>query len=173
MSVSQPLTFRSCICPEARSAHSIGGLSYRPEVNRILYPFRPDFEQADLARCQMKNGGTIVSFDVAGGQEAAFTLLCELRLIDISNNPGDAKSLSAIRPPPPTVSCRPRNAPTSASPTAFCGYRLGWRTSKTCRRIWTGRLPCPSQPDSRRCRRAHCDAPYVSSCLPGQSALTG
>ncbi len=68
MSVSQPLTFRICICPEARSAHSIGGISYRPEVNRILYPFRPDFEQADLARRQMKNGGTIVSFDVAGGQ---------------------------------------------------------------------------------------------------------
>jgi len=41
----------------------------------------------------MSAGGTIVSFDVAGGKNAAFAFLDRLRLIDISNNLGDSKSL--------------------------------------------------------------------------------
>ena len=42
---------------------------------------------------QMSDGSTIVSFDLDGGKEAAFGFLNALKLIDIANNLGDAKSL--------------------------------------------------------------------------------
>jgi len=62
-------------------------------VARVLYPFRADHPQVRLARRQMKGGGTVVTFSLEGGKAAAFRFLNALRLIDISNNLGDAKSL--------------------------------------------------------------------------------
>jgi len=62
-------------------------------VRRVLYPMRADHPQAALARQQMTGGGTVVTFDVAGGKEAAFRVLNALRLIAVSNNLGDSKSL--------------------------------------------------------------------------------
>jgi O-succinylhomoserine sulfhydrylase len=41
----------------------------------------------------MSAGGTVVSFDLGGGKDAAFAFLDRLRLVDISNNLGDSKSL--------------------------------------------------------------------------------
>ena len=41
----------------------------------------------------MSGFGTLVSFDVKGGKEAAFKLLNGLKIVDISNNLGDTKSL--------------------------------------------------------------------------------
>jgi O-succinylhomoserine sulfhydrylase len=68
-------------------------LAEQKGVARVLYPFRPDHPQAELARRQMSGGGTLVSFDVADGKEAAFRLANSLEIIKISNNLGDAKSL--------------------------------------------------------------------------------
>ena len=68
-------------------------LAARPEVARVLYPGRPDHPQAALARAQMRAGGTVVTFELAGGKPAAFKMLNALRLIAISNNLGDSKSL--------------------------------------------------------------------------------
>ena len=68
-------------------------LAARPEVSRTLYPFLDSHPQQAQARRQMSAGGTLVTFDVAGGKEAAFRLLDGLRLIDISNNLGDARSM--------------------------------------------------------------------------------
>ena len=62
-------------------------------VARVLYPFRGDHPQHQLARAQMTGGGGVVTFEVEGGKEAAFRFADALRLIDISNNLGDAKSL--------------------------------------------------------------------------------
>ncbi len=62
-------------------------------ITRLLYPFLPSHPQYDLAKAQMKAGGSVISFEVAGGKEAAFRLLNRLKVIDISNNLGDAKSL--------------------------------------------------------------------------------
>jgi O-succinylhomoserine sulfhydrylase len=69
-------------------------LSQQPGIARVLYPARADHPQHDLAMRQMSAGGTIVSFEVAGGKQAAFALLDRLRLIRISNNLGDSKSLA-------------------------------------------------------------------------------
>jgi O-succinylhomoserine sulfhydrylase len=62
------------------------------KVERVLYPFREDHPQHALARAQMSGGGGVVTFEVAD-KAAAFRLENALRLIDISNNLGDAKSL--------------------------------------------------------------------------------
>ncbi len=62
-------------------------------VSRVIYPGLPDHPQADLARRQMSGPGTLIAFDLDGGKERAFRFQNALRLIDISNNLGDAKSL--------------------------------------------------------------------------------
>ena len=64
-----------------------------PGVSRVLYPFRKDHPQHDLARRQMSGGGTVIALDLAGGKEAAFRFANALRIVRISNNLGDAKSL--------------------------------------------------------------------------------
>jgi len=68
-------------------------LAGQKNVTRVLYPFRPDHPQHNLARAQMEAGGGVVAFEVEGGKAAAFKLGNALKLIDISNNLGDAKSL--------------------------------------------------------------------------------
>ena len=68
-------------------------LAGQDKVTRVLYPFRPDHPQHNLARAQMEGGGGVVTFEVAGGKKSAFKLANALRVIDISNNLGDAKSL--------------------------------------------------------------------------------
>ncbi len=62
-------------------------------VERVYYPHHDTHTQVKLARQQMKMGGTMVSFNVAGGKAKAFDVLRNLGIIDISNNLGDAKSL--------------------------------------------------------------------------------
>ncbi len=68
-------------------------LAKNKNVKKVLYPFRADHPQYKLAKKQMKGGGTLVSFEVAGGKKGAFRFSNALRLIRISNNLGDAKSL--------------------------------------------------------------------------------
>jgi len=60
----------------------------------VRYPFLVSHPQHDLAKRQMSAGGTVVTFEVAGGKEGAFGFVDALRLIDLSNNLGDAKSLA-------------------------------------------------------------------------------
>ena len=77
-------------------------LAERAEVARVLYPFRPDHPQQALAMRQMSGGGTLVTFEVRGGpagdrqgaKAACFRFMNALRLVDISNNLGDSKSLA-------------------------------------------------------------------------------
>ena len=69
-------------------------LALQPQVLQVRYPGRADHPQHDLAKRQMKGFGSLVSFEVAGGKEGAFSLLDSLEVIDISNNLGDSKSLA-------------------------------------------------------------------------------
>jgi O-succinylhomoserine sulfhydrylase len=63
------------------------------KISRLIYPGRPDHPQADVVRKQMKAGSTLVAFEIKGGKEGAFRFLNALKLIAITNNLGDAKSL--------------------------------------------------------------------------------
>lgn len=62
-------------------------------VDWVKYPFLPSHPQYDLATRQMSGGGTVVTFALDGGKQRAFEVLDRLRVVDISNNLGDAKSL--------------------------------------------------------------------------------
>ncbi|NNC91153.1 MAG: O-succinylhomoserine sulfhydrylase [Acidimicrobiia bacterium] len=70
-----------------------GALESTAGVNRVWYPGLPSHPQTALAKEQMSGGGTVVTFEVAGGKEGAFRVVNATRIIDISNNLGDSKSL--------------------------------------------------------------------------------
>ena len=74
-----------------------GWLEQQPGVTFVRHPWLPSHPQHDLALDQMSGGGSIVTFAVEGGRERAFAVLDALRLIDLSNNLGDSRSL-AIHP---------------------------------------------------------------------------
>ncbi len=68
-------------------------LKKQKKTQRVRYPFLKDHPQYRLAKKQMSGGGGVVTFEVPGGKKAAFKVAKALKLIDISNNLGDAKSL--------------------------------------------------------------------------------
>ncbi len=79
---------------QTESAGSIADhLAGHRGIARLIYPGRADHPQADIIKRQMKGGSTLVCFDVAGGKKAAFALQNALKIVKISNNLGDAKSL--------------------------------------------------------------------------------
>jgi O-succinylhomoserine sulfhydrylase len=85
-----PLRMRAHVAnAEAVARH----LADHAGVEEVLYPGLPSHPQHELARRQMKAGGTMVSFRVGGGRARAFEVLNRLRLVLVSNNLGDAKSL--------------------------------------------------------------------------------
>ena len=68
-------------------------LEEHPGVPEVLYPDLPSHPQHELARRQMSGSGGVLALRTGGGQGRAFAVLNRLRLIAISNNLGDAKSL--------------------------------------------------------------------------------
>lgn len=64
------------------------------KITRLLYPGLESHPQHALAMAQMSAGGALLAFEVTGGKEGAFRFLNALRIVDISNNLGDAKSLA-------------------------------------------------------------------------------
>jgi O-succinylhomoserine sulfhydrylase len=68
-------------------------LAEHPKISRLIYPGRSDHPQAKVVERQMRAGSTLVAFEVKGGKEAAFRFQDALKLVLISNNLGDAKSL--------------------------------------------------------------------------------
>jgi O-succinylhomoserine sulfhydrylase len=79
---------------QTKSAAAIANaLTDHPKVSRLIYPGRPDHPQAEIVRKQMRGGSTLIAFEVAGGKKGAFAFQDALKLVRISNNLGDAKSL--------------------------------------------------------------------------------
>ncbi|MCE2575428.1 O-succinylhomoserine sulfhydrylase [Komagataeibacter sp. FNDCR2] len=68
-------------------------LADAPGIRRVFYPGRADHPQYELAKKQMSAGSTLVAFEVEGGKAEAFAFMNALRVISISNNLGDARSL--------------------------------------------------------------------------------
>jgi O-succinylhomoserine sulfhydrylase len=65
----------------------------RPGLVGLAYPGLPDHPQAEIIKRQMTGGSTMIALDVRGEKEGAFRFMNALRLVRISNNLGDAKSL--------------------------------------------------------------------------------
>ncbi|WP_370521015.1 O-succinylhomoserine sulfhydrylase [Cellulomonas sp. H30R-01] len=87
---------------QAASALTLSGwLEQHPAIASVRYPFLPSHPQHDLARAQQTGGGTVVTLnlrvpegatpDVA--KKTTFAFLDALRIIDLSNNLGDTKSI--------------------------------------------------------------------------------
>jgi O-succinylhomoserine sulfhydrylase len=79
----------------ANAARLADWLAERPEVESVVYPSRPDHPQRAIAAKQMTGGGPLVAIRLRADKSATFRFMNALRLIRISNNLGDAKSLIA------------------------------------------------------------------------------
>ncbi len=69
-------------------------LERHPRIRQVVYPFLESHPQHELARRQMLGGGTVLTLQVDGGKAEAFAVMNALRVIDISNNLGDSKSMA-------------------------------------------------------------------------------
>jgi O-succinylhomoserine sulfhydrylase len=68
-------------------------LAAHPKITRLIYPGRADHPQAATVKKQMRGGSNLIALEVAGGKPGAFRFLNALKLVRITNNLGDAKSL--------------------------------------------------------------------------------
>ncbi|WP_338810926.1 O-succinylhomoserine sulfhydrylase [Dermacoccus nishinomiyaensis] len=68
-------------------------LEAHPKVSRVVHPFLVSHPQHELAKRQMSGGGSVVTFQIDGDKAEAFALMNALRIVDISNNLGDSKSM--------------------------------------------------------------------------------
>lgn len=64
------------------------------KIGKVIYPGLESHPQHALAMAQIGCGGTLVTFEVKGGKEAAFRFMDALEIACISNNLGDAKSIA-------------------------------------------------------------------------------
>tara|TARA_Y100001978_G_C23526797_1_gene352979 strand:- start:264 stop:692 length:429 start_codon:yes stop_codon:yes gene_type:complete len=62
-------------------------------IDKVIYPGLLSHPQYDIAKKQMSDSGSVLSFQLEGGKKRAFSVLNALKMIDISNNLGDTKSI--------------------------------------------------------------------------------
>ena len=68
-------------------------LEKHPKVSRIIYPGLKSHPHYAVAKKQMSRGGPMIALELKGGKKAAFKFMNALKVFDISNNLGNAKSL--------------------------------------------------------------------------------
>ena len=70
----------------------VDALEGHPKLSRVRYPFSESHPQQALAQKQMKRGGGVVTFEVAGGEAGGMAFLNGLSMISRSPNLGDTRS---------------------------------------------------------------------------------
>ncbi|MEM9971466.1 MAG: O-succinylhomoserine sulfhydrylase [Pseudomonadota bacterium] len=79
---------------QAESAQRIAeALEGHTSLSRVVFPGLASHPQHAIALAQMERPGTVIALEIAGGQAAAFRFLNALKIVTISNNLGDAKSI--------------------------------------------------------------------------------
>ena len=68
-------------------------LESHSNVNFVKYPFLKSHPQFELAKQQMKLGGNVVAFEVKGGVDAGRRFLNSIKLLSLSANLGDTRSI--------------------------------------------------------------------------------
>jgi len=68
-------------------------LNNHSEINKVLYPHHPSHPQYQLGKHQMNQGGGIVTFEVKGGLERGSRFIDQIKMLSISSNLGDARSI--------------------------------------------------------------------------------
>jgi len=85
-------TLQNRMNQHCQNASKIANYLYQhPKVEKTIYPGLKNHPQYTLAKKQMLQGGSIVSFVIKGNN--AFKFMNALNIFDISNNLGDTKSL--------------------------------------------------------------------------------
>lgn len=85
-----PLRDRAMASSAALVADFLAG---HEAIEKLHYPGRSDHPAATLIRQQMSHGGSLIAFKLRGDQQKAFRFMNALKLIAISNNLGDSRSL--------------------------------------------------------------------------------
>lgn len=78
---------------QINAAAIANALESHASVRQVFYPGLPSHPQYHIAQKQMSGGGPMVAVDMVGGKTAAFAFCNALKLMLISNNLGDAKTL--------------------------------------------------------------------------------
>ena len=65
-----------------------------PQVFNVKYPFLPSHPNYEIARKQMRGGGGIISFEVKGGLLKGKQFLNKLKLLSLTANLGDTRSIA-------------------------------------------------------------------------------
>ena len=68
-------------------------LESRSEIKSVRYPGLASHPDSATIKKQMSGGGTTIGIEFNGSQKDAFSFMDSLRIIDISNNLGDSKTL--------------------------------------------------------------------------------
>ena len=103
-------------------------LEAHPRVGRVRYPGLPSHPTHAAARRVLKGYGTMISFEVRGGAEAADTVCRNVRLVRHATSLGAVESTLERRAGLPGRStCRPRS----------CASASASRTWTTSRSTWT------------------------------------
>ena len=63
------------------------------KINWVKYPFLKSHPMYDVAKKQMKAGGCVVAFEVKGGLEAGRTFFDSIKLLSLSANLGDSRTI--------------------------------------------------------------------------------
>ncbi|RYF93248.1 MAG: aminotransferase class I/II-fold pyridoxal phosphate-dependent enzyme, partial [Chitinophagaceae bacterium] len=79
----------------SNAVHIANALKGHPNLNWVKYPYLPDHPQFEIAKKQMSNGGGILTFEIKGGVESGRKFLNALRMLSMTNNLGDSRSIAS------------------------------------------------------------------------------
>ncbi len=78
------------------NAHDLAKwLEKQPKVLKVNYPFLASHPQQAIAKKQMRLGGGIVTFEIAGGLSAGSAFLDRLKMLSLTANLGDSRSIAS------------------------------------------------------------------------------
>jgi len=79
----------------SNALHIATALEHHPKISWLKYPYLKSHPQFAIAKKQMKNGGGIICFELRGGLESGRTFLNNLKLLSITANLGDTRSIAS------------------------------------------------------------------------------
>lgn len=79
----------------ANALHIASALEGHPQIAWVRYPHLPSHPQYVIAKKQMRDGGGILCFELKGGLEAGQTFLNGLKLLSLTANLGDTRSIAS------------------------------------------------------------------------------
>jgi len=100
-------------------------LEARPGVGRVHYPGLASCPQRELAARQMTAGGSVLAFEVAGGEAAARALVDALEVIGLAASLGGAESLACMPSNTSHVGLSPEERERSGLPASLVRLSVG------------------------------------------------